>query len=78
MTAKEFVKKLTTTTTVNPYLSAPTGDTGAQVIMLGQNHLDKIGLNISCLLSTPHDSSSGLHEHISKRSHGRLLRMYQG
>ena len=49
MMTKEFVKKLTTTPTINPYISAPTADTGAQVIILGQNHLTKIGLNISCL-----------------------------
>ena len=48
MMTMEFVKKLTTTTTINPYLSAPTADTGAQVIILGHNHLSKIGLNISC------------------------------
>ena len=48
MVTKEFVKKLTTM--INPYLSAPTADTGAQVI--GHNHLSKIGLNISCLHRT--------------------------
>ena len=37
MMAKEFVRKLATVTTVNPYLSAPTADTGAQVIILGHN-----------------------------------------
>ena len=39
-------------TIINPYLSAPTADTGAQVIMLGHNHLSRIGLNISCLHCT--------------------------
>jgi hypothetical protein len=48
MMTREFVKKLTTTTTINPYLSAP----GAQVIILGHNHLSKIGWNISCLHRT--------------------------
>ena len=52
MMTKEFVKKLTTTTTINPYLSAPTANTGAQVYILGHNHLSRIGLNISCLHRT--------------------------
>ena len=52
MMTREFVKKLTTTTTINPYLSAPMADTGAQVIILGHNHLSRIGLNISCLHRT--------------------------
>ena len=39
-------------TTINPYLSAPTADTGAQVIILGHSHSSKIGLNISCLPRT--------------------------
>ena len=43
---------MTTTTTINPYLLAPTADTGAQVIILGHNHLSKIDLNISCLHHT--------------------------
>jgi hypothetical protein len=43
MMTRESVKKLTTTTTINPYLLAPTADTGAQVIILGHNHLTKIG-----------------------------------
>ena len=46
MMTREFAKKLTTRTTINPYLSAPMADTGAQVIKLGNNHLSKIGLNI--------------------------------
>ena len=52
MMTREIVKKLTTTTTINPYLSAPTADTGAQVIILGHNHLSKIGLHIACLHRT--------------------------
>ena len=52
MVAKEFVKKLTMTTTINPYLWAPTANTGAQVIILGHNHLGKKGLNILCLHRT--------------------------
>ena len=52
MMAKEFVRKLATATTVNPYLSAPTADTRAQLIIVGHNHLDKIGLNISCFHRT--------------------------
>ena len=52
MMTKEFVKKLTTTTTFNPYLSAPTADAGAQVIILGHNHLSRIGLTISSLHHT--------------------------
>ena len=52
MMAKEFVKKLTMTATVNSYLSATTAGTGAHMIILGQNHLDKIGLNISFLHRT--------------------------
>ena len=52
MMAKEFMRKLVTVKTVNPYLLAPTADTGAQVIILGHNHLDNIGLNISCLHRT--------------------------
>ena len=49
---KEYVKKMTTTTTVNPYLTVSTADTGAPVIILGHNHLNKMGLNISCLHRT--------------------------
>ena len=52
MMTKEFVKKLTTMTTINPYLTAPMANTGTQVIILGHNHLSKIGLNISCLHRT--------------------------
>ena len=46
--AREYVKKMTTATMVNPYLTVSTADTGAQVIILGHNHLDKVALNISC------------------------------
>ena len=42
----------TTTTTINPYLSSPKADTGAQVIIRGHNHLSKIGLNTTCLHRT--------------------------
>jgi hypothetical protein len=52
MMAEEFGRKLATMTTINPYLSAPTADTVAQVIILGHNHSGKIGLNISCLPRT--------------------------
>ena len=53
MMTKEFVKKLTT---INPYLSAPTADTEAQVIIMGHNHLNKI----EHLMLTLHDGSVGL------------------
>ena len=43
---------MTTSTTVNPYLTVSTAYTGAQVIILGHNHLDKVCLNISCLHCT--------------------------
>ena len=43
--AKEFMKKMTTMTTINPYLSVSMADTGAHVIILGHNRLSKIGLN---------------------------------
>jgi hypothetical protein len=46
---KENVKKLTTTTIINPYLLVSTADTGAQVIILGHNHLNKVVLHIYCL-----------------------------
>ena len=46
---EEYVKKMTTTTKVIPYLIVSTADTGAQVIIRGHNHLNKVGLNISCL-----------------------------
>ena len=49
---EEFVKQPTTTTTINPYLSAPTAHSGEQVIILWHNHLNKIGLNILCLHRT--------------------------
>ena len=45
--SKEYVKKLTTTNMVNPYLLVSTADTGAQFIILGHKHLNKVGLNIS-------------------------------
>ena len=48
----EYAKKLAKSTMVSPYLTASTADTGAQVIILGHNHLDKVGLNISCLHRT--------------------------
>jgi hypothetical protein len=41
---KENVKKLTTTTIINPYLLVSIADTGSQVIILGYNHLNKVGL----------------------------------
>ena len=40
MMAKEFVKKMTTTNMINPYLSESTADTGARVIILGHNHVN--------------------------------------
>ena len=49
---KEYVKKLSRYTLITPFLTATTADTRAQVIILGQNHLDKLGLNISCLHCT--------------------------
>ena len=49
---KEYVKKLSRSTLVTPFLTASTTDTGAQVIILGHTHLSKMGLNISCLHST--------------------------
>ena len=52
MINKEYVKKMTITNMINPYLSVSTGDTGAQVIILGHNHLNKVGLNFSCLHRT--------------------------
>ena len=52
MMAKEFMKKMTTTNMINPYLSESTADTGAQVIILGHNHNHRIGLNIPCLHRT--------------------------
>ena len=52
MMTKEFVKKLTTTNTFNPYLSAPTADTGAQLIILGHNHLsNSIDIQVYLYLS---------------------------
>ena len=49
---REYAKKLARSTMVSPYLRASTAETGAQVIILGHNHLDKVGLNISCLHRT--------------------------
>ena len=66
MMTKEFMKKLTTMIMINPYLAAPTANSGAQVIILGHNHLSKIGLNISCL----HRTAAVLD--------GRVLWMHQG
>ena len=43
---------MTTANMINPYLSVSTADTGNQVIILGHNHLNKVGLNISCLHRT--------------------------
>ena len=50
--AREYVKKMNMSTTVNPYLTVSTADTEAQVIFLGHNHLEKVGLNNSCLHRT--------------------------
>ena len=49
---REYVKKLTKSTTVSPYLTASTTDTGSQVIILGYNYLGQGG--IKHFLSVPH------------------------
>ena len=48
----EYVKMLTKSTIITPLFTASTADTAAQVIILGHNHLAKMGLNISCLHRT--------------------------
>ena len=49
---KDYVRFLSRSTVITPFVTASTADTGAQVIILGHNHLEKIGLDISCLHHT--------------------------
>ena len=48
----DYVRFLSKSSVITPFFTASTADTGAQVIILGHNHLESIGLNISCLHKT--------------------------
>ena len=50
----DYVKLLSKSSVITPRFTASTADTGEQVIILGHNHLEKIGSNISCLHKTSH------------------------
>ena len=48
----DYVKFLSKSSVITAFFTASTADTGAQVIILGHNHLESIGLNMSCLHKT--------------------------
>ena len=45
----DYVKFLSKSSLITLFFTASTADTGAQVIILGHNHLESIGLKILCL-----------------------------
>ena len=45
----DYVQFLSKSSVITPFFTASTADKGAQVIILGHNYLESIGLNIVCL-----------------------------